>query len=197
MMVNSMKPKGGILTLIDEAIIFAVQAHSRQVRKGKNTPYILHPLEAAAIVATMTDEQEIIAAAVLHDTLEDAHISVNEIAAKFSQRVADLVQSETKNKREDLPPSETWMTRKQETIEQLTNEKDIAVKMLTLGDKLSNIRAMYRDHLAIGDKLWERFNQHDPKMHAWFYHAIADATAELKQFPAWQEYNSLVEKVFS
>ena len=166
------------------------------MRKGTHTPYILHPLEAAAIVASMTDDQEIIAAAVLHDTLEDAHISVEEIADKFGPRVADLVKSESENKRVNLPASETWLTRKQETIEQLSNEKDIAVKMIALADKLSNIRTIYRDHQAIGDELWERFNQHDPKMHALYYRAVADATAELAHYPAWQEYRRLVEKVF-
>ena len=144
----------------------------------------------------MTDDPEIIAAAVLHDTLEDAHISVVEIAEKFGPRVADLVQSESENKRGNLPASETWLSRKQETIEYLSNEKDIAVKMIAFTDKLSNIRAIYRDHLAIGDELWERFNQHDPQMHAWYYRAIADATAELAHYPAWQEYRRLVEKVF-
>ena len=136
------------------------------MRKGTHTPYILHPLEAAAIVASMTDDLEIIAAAILHDTLEDAHISVGEIADKFGPRVAELVKSESENKRENLPASETWLTRKQETIENLSNERDIAMKMIALADNLSNIRAIYRDHLAIGDELWERFNQHDPQMHA-------------------------------
>lgn len=185
------------MTLLDEAIRFAVQAHSGQPRKGTNMPYILHPLEAAAIVATMTDDLEIIAAAVLHDIVEDAHVSVDEIAARFCERVAKLVNSETENKREDQPASDTWLIRKQETIQRLSKEKDLAVKMVTLGDKLSNIRAMYRDHLAIGDKLWERFNQKDPNMHAWYYRAVADVTIELSQYPAWQEYWALVEKVFA
>ena len=185
------------MTLLDEAIIFATRAHSGQQRKGTNTPYILHPLEAAAIVATMTDDPEIIAAAVLHDIVEDAHVSVDEIAARFCERVAKLVNSETENKREDQPASDTWLIRKQETIHHLSNEMDLAVKMVTLGDKLSNIRAMYRDHLQLGDQLWERFNQHDPKMHAWYYRAVADVTIELSQYPAWQEYWALVEKVFA
>lgn len=185
------------MTLLDEAIHFAVKAHSGQPRKGTNMPYILHPLEATAIVATMTDDQEIIAAAVLHDTLEDAHISVNEIAEKFGQRVAGIVNSETENKREDLSAAETWLIRKQETIDHLVREQDLAVKMVALGDKLSNIRAMYRDQLEAGDKLWERFNQKDPNMHAWYYRSIARATRELERFPAWQEYSLLVEKVFS
>ncbi len=184
------------MTLLDEAINFAARAHSGQFRKGTNTPYILHPLEAAAIVASMTDDTEIIAAAVLHDTLEDAHISRNELADKFGERVADLVKSETENKREDLPASDTWLIRKQETVKALKDEKDLAVKMVALGDKLSNIRAIYRDHLAIGDRLWERFNQKDPRMQAWYYRAIADATTELDHYPAWQEYSEIVEKVF-
>lgn len=185
------------MTLLDKAIIFAARAHNGQVGKGTNTPYILHPLEAAAIVATMTDAPEIIAAAVLHDTIEDTDTSLNEINTKFGPRVAQLVNSETENKREDLPASETWLIRKQETIKALKAEKDIAVKMLALGDKLSNIRAMYRDQLALGDELWQRFNQKDPNMHGWYYHAIAGATAELEHYPAWQEYNWLVDKVFS
>jgi myo-inositol-1(or 4)-monophosphatase len=184
------------VTLLEEAIIFATRAHSRQVRKGTHTSYILNPLEAAAIVASMTDDPEIIAAAVLHDTLEDAHISVEEIADIFGPRVAEPVKSESENKQVNLPASETWLTRKQGTIEYLSNERDIAVKMIALADKLSNIRAIYRDHLAIGDDLWERFNQHDPQMHAWYYRAIADATAELEHYPTWQEYSRLVEKVF-
>ena len=185
------------MTLVDEAIIFATQAHSGKFRKGTTIPYIFHPMEAAAIVASMTDDLEIIAAAVLHDTVEDAHKSVDEIAKKFGQRVAELVSSESENKREDLPAADTWTIRKTETIDALKAEQDIAVKMVTLGDKLSNIRAIYRDQLTLGDQLWERFNQHDPKMHAWYYRAIADVTSELKQFPAWQEYSLLVEKVFS
>lgn len=185
------------MTLLDDAITFATEAHSGAVRKGTDTPYILHPLEAAAIVASMTDDLEIIAAAVLHDTVEDAHKSVDEIAKKFGQRVAELVSSESENKREDLPAADTWLIRKQETINALKTEQDIAVKMVALGDKLSNIRAIYRDQLTLGDQLWERFNQPDPKMHAWYYCAISEATIELEHFPAWQEYRVLVEKVFS
>lgn len=185
------------MTLLDDAFIFAIQAHSGAVRKGTNTPYILHPLEAAAIVATMTDDLEVIAAAVLHDTMEDAHISMDEIAEKFGQRVAELVSSESENKREDLPATDTWLIRKQETINALKQEQDIAVKMVALGDKLSNIRAMYRNHLDLGDELWQRFNQKDPTIQAWYYRAIADVTRDLEHYPAWQEYSTLVEKVFS
>ena len=185
------------MTILDEAITYAVQANAGAYRKGTNTPYILHPLEVAAIVATMTDDLEIIAAAVLHDTVEDTPVSLAEFADKFGHRVADIVNSETENKRQGQSASETWLIRKQETIEHLSKESDLDVKMVALGDKLSNIRAIYRNHLEMGDEVWARFNQHDPNLHGWYYRAIAEVTRELQQYPAWQEYNTLVEKVFS
>ena len=68
--------------------------------------------------------------------------------------------------------------------------------MIALGDKLSNIRAIYRDNQRLGDQLWERFNQKDKSEHAWYYGEIAEATKELAMYPAWQEYDSLVKRVF-
>ena len=66
-------------SLLDRAILFAVHAHQGMERKGKSFPYIVHPLEAMSIVATMTNDQELLAAAVLHDVIEDAGVSVDEL----------------------------------------------------------------------------------------------------------------------
>ena len=183
-------------SILDKAIIFAVQAHSGMVRKGTKSPYILHPLEAAAIVASMTDDEEVIAAAVLHDVLEDTPTTVYQLIEEFGQRVTSLVDAVSENKREDITATETWKLRKQETIVELKNEKFLAVKMIALGDKLSNVRAMYRDYQAIGDELWDRFNQKDKSEHGWYYRSIADATKELSNYPAWKEYAQLVSLVF-
>ena len=62
-------------TLLDRAIEFAVHAHSGTERRGKGFPYIVHPLEAVAIVATMTNDPELLAAAALHDTVENSFVS--------------------------------------------------------------------------------------------------------------------------
>ncbi len=184
-------------SILDKAIVFAVQAHSGMVRKGTKTPYILHPLEAAAIVATMTDDEEVIAAAVLRDFLEDTSATVNQLIEEFGQRVTAFVNAESENKREDIPAAETWKLRKQETIDSLYNGKHRTVKMIALGDKLSNVRAMYRDYQAIGDKLWDRFNQKDKSEHGWYYRSIADATRELSKYPAWKEYAQIVSLLFT
>ena len=185
-----------MMELVSEAIIFAAKAHDGMRRKKSDAPYILHPMEAAAIVGTMTDDQHLIAAAALHDVVEDAGISIEEVEERFGKRVRELVESETENKREDLPPSETWRIRKEETLAVLKNTDDIAILMLWLGDKLANMRSIYRDHKIEGDEMWQRFNQKDAKQQAWYYRSIVELTERLSDTPAWIEYKALTELVF-
>ena len=65
--------------LLDRAIVFAVRAHAGTERRGKGFPYIVHPLEAVGVVATMTPDQELLAAAALHDVVEDTDITLEQI----------------------------------------------------------------------------------------------------------------------
>lgn len=95
------------MTLLDQAIIFAVQAHAGAQRRDGHTPYILHCTEAAAIAATLTQDQEVLAAAVLHDVIEDTDVTFKTLSDKFGPRVAGLVQDMSENKRPELPPEET------------------------------------------------------------------------------------------
>lgn len=184
------------ISLMDRAIVFATRAHSGTYRKGTSIPYIVHPIEAAAIVSTITDEPDMIAAAVLHDVVEDTDATVDEIRFFFNDRIANLVEAESEDKRKDLPPQETWMVRKMETLEFLRNEADRDAKILALADKLSNMRAIHRDQNTIGDQLWERFNEKDKKKHGWMYRQVAEALSELSETFAWQEYDELVRKTF-
>ena len=185
------------MELVSEAIAFAVKAHDKMRRKNGESPYILHPLEAAVIVGTMTNDQEIIASAVLHDVVEDTDISIEEIGDKFGSRIKELVQSETENKRADRPPEETWRIRKEESLIDLKNATDIAVLMLWLGDKLANMRAIYREWKEIGDDIWQKFNQKDKSAQAWYYKSIVELTSRLSNYSAWVEYKTLTELVFS
>ena len=182
--------------LVSEAIAFSTNAHDGMRRRKSKAPYILHPMEVAAIVGTMTDDQQVIAAALLHDVVEDAGITIDEIGEKFGDRVMKLVASETENKREDLPPEETWRIRKEESLEMLKNSDDIAVAMMWLGDKLSNIRAIYRDYMVEGNAVWEKFHQSDVSVQAWYYRSIMKYTERLSDTLAWKEYKSIVELMF-
>ena len=184
------------MELVSEAIAFAVKAHDGMRRKKSQAPYILHPMEAAVIVGSMTDDQNLIAAAVLHDVVEDADITIEEIESRFGKRVRELVQSETEDKRADLPPAETWRIRKEESLEVLKNTEDLDVLMVWLGDKLANMRSIYRDFKVEGVQMWQRFNQTDVSQQAWYYRSIANLTNRLSHTSAWLEYNTLTDLVF-
>lgn len=181
---------------VTKAIEFAAKAHDGMIRKKDKTPYILHPLEAAVIVGSMTEDREVISAAVLHDVVEDTDITIEEIEEKFGSRVRALVESETEDKRAELPPESTWRIRKEESLEELACCGDRDVLMLWLGDKLSNMRSFYRIWKAEGDSMWQSFNQKDPSAQKWYYCKIAELTSSLKEFSAWQEYNELLKIVF-
>ena len=184
------------MELVSEAIVFAAKAHDGMRRKKGDAPYILHPMEAAVIVGTMTDDQDLIAAAALHDVVEDAGITIEEVEERFGKRVRELVQSETEDKRTDLPPSATWRIRKEESLAVLKNAEDIAVLMVWLGDKLANMRSIYRDFKEEGAAMWQRFNQKDAAEQAWYYRSIAALTDRLSHTSAWLEYKTLTELVF-
>ncbi len=181
--------------LLDRAIIFAVRAHAGTERRGKGFPYIVHPMEAVEIVATMTPDQELLAAAALHDTVEDTDVTVDQIRAEFGDRVADLVAAESDAFVEGVSDEDSWHSRKQAAIERLAKAPHDA-KMVALGDKLSNMRAIARDYAVQGDALWNLFHAKDPKDHAWHYRGLADSLRELQDTFAFREFESLINQVF-
>lgn len=184
------------LNTLEKAIIFATNAHEGQYRKLAKTPYILHPLEVAAIISTVSDDLNLMAAGVLHDTVEDCNVDPKDIKKEFGSRVAALVASETEDKLSDRPPADTWMERKEESLLMLENTKEKDVLILWLGDKLSNMRSFYREYLKSGNEIWNSLNQKDPKMHEWYYRKIADLLIPLKDTAAYMEYAELVDKLF-
>ncbi|MBR5082503.1 MAG: bifunctional (p)ppGpp synthetase/guanosine-3',5'-bis(diphosphate) 3'-pyrophosphohydrolase [Bacteroidales bacterium] len=182
--------------LLDRAIIFAVKAHTGTERRGKGFPYIIHPMEAMEIVATMTTNQELLAAAALHDTVEDTDVTIEDIRTEFGDKIASLVAQESEERPEGMSDEESWHGRKQAAIDRLAKASRDA-KIVALGDKLSNIRAIARDYAEMGDALWERFHSKDPKDHEWHYRGLADSLRELQDTAAFQEFESLINKVFS
>lgn len=184
------------LTILEKAMRFAAIAHHGVDRKVGGVPYILHPMEAAVIAASMTTDQEVMAAALLHDTIEDTDTTVEDIREQFGDRVASLVLSETEDKMEDRPASETWRLRKELHIASLIQTNDINVKILWLADKLSNLRSFHRQYLAMGDEMWKHYNQKDKTQHEWYYRSIAACLDELNGTPALGEYKYLLDHVF-
>lgn len=181
---------------VDKAIKFAVDAHSDTERRGKGFPYVIHVLEAMEIVATITSDPELLAAAALHDTVEDTSVTIGQIRAEFGQRVADLVDAESDRFEPGLSEQQTWRARKQAAIDRLT-AASLDAKTVALGDKLSNMRAIARDYRKQGDSLWSLFHAPGGKAdHEWHYRSLASALSELRGTDAYREFTSLVEEVF-
>jgi len=174
--------------LLDRAIVFAVHAHRNTERRGKDFPYIVHPMEAVEIVASITPDQELLAAAALHDTLEDTDVTVEDIRREFGDRVAELVHAESDQ-------AGTWHERKQAAIDRLAAASHDA-KIVAMGDKLSNMRAIYRDYMTQGDDLWNIFHIKDKASHEWHYRGLAASLSELSDTFAYQEFVTLIDKVF-
>ena len=182
-------------SLLDRAIEFAVRAHAGTERRGKGFPYIVHPMEAMEIVATMTSDQELLAAAALHDTVEDTAVTLAEIRAQFGDRIAELVAAESDAQVEGESETDTWRARKLAGIARLSSAPRDA-KIVALGDKHTNMRAIARDYALQGDALWALFHAPDPSDHAWRYHALADALRELEDTFAFREFEHLIHEVF-
>lgn len=186
--------------LLDRAIIFAVQAHHNTERRGKGFPYIVHPMEAMEIVATITPDQELLAAAALHDTVEDTDVTVEQIREAFGERVASLVHAESDQLNGEVftggaNEEETWHARKQAAIDRLAAAPHDA-KIVAMGDKLSNMRAIWRDYQTKGDELWNIFHVKDKASHEWHYRGLAASLSELKDTFAYQEFVRLIDEVF-
>lgn len=182
--------------LLDRAIVFAVKAHAGTERRGKGFPYIVHPMEAMEIVATMTPDQELLAAAALHDTVEDTDVTIEQIRAEFGERIASLVAAESDDVVEGVSEEDSWHGRKKAAIDRLARAPHDA-KMVALGDKLSNMRAIARDYAMQGDKLWSLFHTSDPKEHEWHYRGLANSLRELSDTFAFKEFELLINQVFS
>ncbi len=121
--------------LVRKAAEFAAQKHKGQIRKGRNEcPYIEHLKSVASVIAEVggIDDPHILAAAWLHDTLEDTETSPEELEAAFGKRVRRLVEEVSDDK--SLPKDE----RKQLQIRHAPELSPDAV-LIKLGDKISNI----------------------------------------------------------
>ena len=165
-------------SLFDKAVKFATEAHCGTERRGKGYPYIIHPMEAAAIVATMTNDQD--------------DVTIEQIRELFGDRVAELVQHETA----PLDDSLTWREKKTAQLKQLA-EAPRDSKIVALGDKFSNMSGIALDYRQMGDEVWKRFHTPNGKSDVeWYYRSLADAMSELSETLVYQEYVKLLKEVF-
>jgi len=134
---------------IEQAIRASALLHKDQVRKGKVPyPYITHLFAAAMIAADHTDNEDVIVATLLHDTLEDTEYTEAELRGDFGDAVADIVRvvTEPRRKANDLP---AILAQKKQYLKQIKNAPEAAL-IVVAADKIHNMRSViesyYEDH---------------------------------------------------
>ena len=175
------------------AVAFAARAHEGQTCRSTDAPRIVHPMEVAAIAATMTSDHEILAAAMLHDVIESCGVTEDELKAQFGERIARMVRVMSEEKGPDA--EEGWQKRKLFSINRLRAASHDQL-ILTLADKLSSLRAIRRDLSTYGDALWQRFNQRSASMHCWYFASVLESLAPLSDTDAYREYRDLMNQIF-
>ena len=131
---------GADFQLIDSAIAYAEEKHKFQKRKD-GSPYIIHPLAVAEIVVEMGLDMDAILGALLHDCIEDTDASHDDIAKRYGETVAALVEGVTKLTRADFSSSEE---QQMENLRKMfmAMSKDIRVVLIKIADRLHNMRTM-------------------------------------------------------
>jgi (p)ppGpp synthase/HD superfamily hydrolase len=140
----------------DDALRYASYLHRDQTRKGSGIPYVSHLLAVCSLVLEHGGSEDQAIAALLHDAAEDqgGEARLNEIRARYGAAVSDIIADCTDAWTEPKPP---WRPRKEAYLAGLPS-KPSASLLVSLADKTHNATAILGDYLALGDKLWERFN---------------------------------------
>lgn len=161
--------------LVERAFRIAAKAHRHHHRKGSDLPYITHPAGAALILLKAgIDDDDILAAALLHDVVEDTDHSLEMLAADFPPKVVQLVAAMTERKHDHDGRKRTWQERKEEHLRHIAAEPWEA-RAIVLADKLHNLGSMLVD-LENGEDVWSRFNA--PRERVLWYHREMIAAAE-------------------
>ena len=125
---------------IYNALKISENAHSNQLRKSGD-PFIIHPLEVAKILTSIKLDGDSIAAGLLHDTVEDTNLSINEIFEKFGKQISDLVQGLTKINKYSLKANNQKFGENYKKLI-LATTRDLRVILIKLADRLHNMRTL-------------------------------------------------------
>jgi (p)ppGpp synthase/HD superfamily hydrolase len=179
--------------VVSEAVMFATHAHLGQPKKGTRAPYIWHPLSVGKLLHDVDAPLELVVAGILHDTVEDTAVTLEEIENRFGHRVAELVKGCSESDK-----SSSWEERKMHTIKSLRAAPD-EVKIVSAADKLDNLRTINTDLRKVGDRVWKRFRRGRDKQETYYRSVLASLKSggdEISIHPLVCALEAEIESVF-
>ena len=170
--------------LTQKALRIATQMHDGQLRKETPIPYITHPVAVALNLAKHGFAETVIAAALVHDVLEDTNMTRAELEKELGVEVVTIIMTLSEDK--SLP----WEERKRNYIEAI-RAADENVKAVSIGDKIHNAESMLIAHSIQGEKLWQMFAR-GKQQQLWFMNELLAMFEETWDHPLNGEYRKLV-----
>ena len=167
---------------IRRAIQFAARKHHGQMRVAHGgLPYIIHPFTVALLVAEDGAHDDVVAAALLHDTIEDTATTREEIASAFNERVAELVVAVSEVREQDGREI-GWRERKDSYLALLARSADDAL-LIAMADKVDNIESRLDEYEREGETFFTHFSQPNSE-YVWFHGEVLKlAEARLPEHP--------------
>lgn len=191
-----MRKNGQIYSsMIDKAIGFAAKKHNGQRRKIGDIPYIAHPMGVAAILMQMGCREAVVAAALLHDTVEDTDANLDEITTRFGQEVRDIVAGCTELSKKN----NTWEQRKLNMVARL-RQASFEVKLVVAADKYHNLHHMLKTQEESGTAIWKRFGR-GPEKQAWYYRTVLESILFGlpdcgEDYPIFEQLATVIDELF-
>ncbi len=172
--------------LIEKATQIAVEAHKNQTRKADGSPYIVHPFMVALKLQKYNFEDEIIAAALTHDVLEDTDYPEEMFREELGDEVYKIVKAVTND------DSLVWEEKKKQYIETVRNGSEGA-KAVCVADKIHNLECLLIAYKEQGQEVWKKFNRGKDKK-VWFETEVLKMLKDTWQHPMIDEYEVLIEE---
>lgn len=177
------------MDIVEKALKIASKSHEGQYRKKTDIPYITHPVAVGMMLLKSGYSEEIVAAGILHDTVEDTPVTLDEIKREFGSNIAGIVEGSS-----EPDKSLSWKDRKEHTIEFLKTASE-DVRAVVCADKLHNIRSIIRDYEQVGEEVWSRFNA-GKEQQKWYYTNIVDSLGAQSSFDLLTELRHEVDRLF-
>jgi (p)ppGpp synthase/HD superfamily hydrolase len=157
-----------------DALIYALDLHRDQMRKGTDVPYMAHLMAVSAAVLTDGGDEDQAIAALLHDGPEDqgGRATLADIERRFGAHIAQMVEACTDTFDVPKPP---WRPRKEQYLQHLQTASP-EVRRISLADKVNNARSILDDQLRVGNGVFDRFTG-GKEGTLWYYEALAQEFA--------------------
>ena len=173
--------------MIEKAVNYATKAHEGQVRKGGDIPFISHPIAVASMILSHCSEKTV-AAALLHDTIEDTDVTYEDLVREFGKEVADMVLDVTEKDK-----SASWKDRKTALLNEIPDFPIESLKIKT-ADNYHNLSSIEYDLMIEGEKTWDKFNA--PKTdQKWYFTSLVAAIEKRANKENDETLSSLLENL--